>query len=242
MISNLVGLDPTQLGMWLTFAVIVVALVMYTLERLTFELTSLGVICVLLVFFHFVPVIDADGNNLLTPTRLLAGFANPALLTVIALLVMGEGLARTGVLEAGAQMFFRYGRGHAALATGLAFVAVLLVSGFMNNTPVVVIFIPIMQALATRLGQSPSKFMMSLSFAAILGGMVTLIGSSTNLLVSGMLIELGDEGFSFFQFAVPGAALALVGVVYVIFICPRLLPERALLTNAIAGGGRQFMA
>ncbi|MBT4907930.1 MAG: SLC13 family permease [Rhodospirillaceae bacterium] len=228
--------------MWLTFAVILVALVMYTLERLTFELTSLGVICVLLVFFHFVPVVDADGHNILNPTRLLAGFANPALLTVVALLVMGEGLARTGVLEAGAQMFFRYGRGHAALATGLAFVAVLVVSGFMNNTPVVVIFIPIMQALASRLGQSPSRLMMPLSFAAILGGMVTLIGSSTNLLVSGMLIELGNEGFSFFQFALPGAALALVGVVYVIFVCPRLLPERALLTNAIAGGGRQFMA
>ena len=242
MISFIAEMDPNQLGMWLTFAVILVALVMYTLERLTFELTSLGVICVLLVFFHFVPVVDADGDNILNPTRLLAGFANPALLTVIALLVMGEGLARTGVLEAGAQMFFRYGRGHAALATGLAFVAVLVVSGFMNNTPVVVIFIPIMQALASRLGQSPSRLMMPLSFAAILGGMVTLIGSSTNLLVSGMLIELGNEGFSFFQFALPGAVLALVGVVYVIFVCPRLLPERALLTNAIAGGGRQFMA
>jgi di/tricarboxylate transporter len=242
MISFIAEMDPSQLGMWLTFAVILVALVMYTLERLTFELTSLGVICVLLVFFHFVPVVDADGHNILNPTRLLAGFANPALLTVVALLVMGQGLARTGVLEAGAQMFFRYGRGHAALATGLAFVAVLVVSGFMNNTPVVVIFIPIMQALASRLGQSPSRLMMPLSFAAILGGMVTLIGSSTNLLVSGMLIELGNEGFSFFQFALPGAALALVGVVYVIFVCPRLLPERALLTNAIAGGGRQFMA
>ena len=242
MTSFIAGMDSSQLGMWLTFAVILVALVMYTLERLTFELTSLGVICVLMVFFHFFPVVDADGQNILDPTRLLAGFANPALLTVIALLVMGEGLARTGVLEAGARMFFRYGRGHAALATGLAFVAVLVVSGFMNNTPVVVIFIPIMQALASRLGQSPSRLMMPLSFAAILGGMVTLIGSSTNLLVSGMLIELGHDGFSFFQFALPGAALALVGVVYVIFACPRLLPERTLLTNAIAGGGRQFMA
>lgn len=242
MTGFLSGIDPTQLGMWLTFAVILVALVLYTLERLSFELTSLGVICVLLVFFHFFPVLDADGGNILDPTRLLAGFANPALLTVVALLVMGEGLARTGVLEAGAQMFFRYGRGHAALATGMAFVAVLVVSGFMNNTPVVVIFIPIMQALATRLGQSPTKLMMPLSFAAILGGMTTLIGSSTNLLVSGMLIELGNEGFSFFQFVVPGIALALVGVVYVIFICPRILPERALLANEIAGGGRQFMA
>ncbi len=236
------AIDPTVFGMWATFAVIVVALALYTLERVSLELTSLGVICVLLVFFHFNPVRDAAGANILDPTTLLAGFANPALLTVIALLVMGEGLARTGVLEAGAQMFFRYGRGHAAAATGLAFVAVLAVSGFMNNTPVVVIFIPIMQALATRLSQSPSRLMMSLSFASILGGMTTLIGSSTNLLVSGMLIELGGEGFSFFQFLVPGGALALVGILYVVFVCPRILPERTPLTNAIAGSGRQFMA
>ena len=151
---------------------------------------------------------------------------------------MGEGLARTGVLEAGAQLIFRYGRGHTGLATGLAFVAVLVVSGFMNNTPVVVIFIPIMQALSSRLGQSPSRLMMPLSFASILDGMVTLIGSSTNLLVSGMLIELGEEGFSFFQFAIPGMALAGVGIFYVIFAWLRLLPERASLGNEIAGGGR----
>ena len=125
-----------------------------------------------------------------------------------------------------------------ALATGLAFVAVLVVSGFMNSTPVVVIFIPIMQALSSRLGQSPSRLMMPLSFASILGGMVTLIGSSTNLLVSGMLIELGEEGFSFFQFAIPGMALAGVGIFYVIFAWLRLLPERASLGNEIAGGGR----
>lgn len=242
MTAGVSGFDPSQLGMWLTFAVVLVALVLYMLERVSLELTSLGVICVLLVFFHFNPILDSSGANILDPTRLLAGFANPALLTVIALLVMGEGLARTGVLEAGAQMFFRYGRGHTALATGLAFVAVLVVSGFMNNTPVVVIFIPIMQALASRLGQSPSRLMMPLSFASILGGMVTLIGSSTNLLVSGMLIELGEEGFSFFQFAIPGMILAGIGIFYVIFACPRLLPERALLASSIAGGGRQFMA
>src|SRR3546814_4466416 len=82
----------------------------------------------------------------------------------------------------------------------------------MNNTPVVVIFIPIMQALATRLGQAPSRLMMPLSFAAILGGMTTLIGSSTNLLVSGMLVELREPGLSFFQFTIPGLVVAFVGM------------------------------
>lgn len=242
MINSVVGLDPAQFGMWATFVVILAALILYAVERVDLELTSLAVICVLLVIFHFNPVIGADGQNALGPEVLLAGFANPALLTVVALLIMGAGLARTGVLEAGAGLLYRYGRGHAAVAPAIAFVAVLAVSGFLNNTPVVVIFIPIMQTLADRLGQPSSKLLMSLSFAAILGGMTTLIGSSTNLLVSGMMVGLGETGFGFFQFFVPGAILALVGVVYVIFFAGHLLPERALLTSAVAGGGRQFMA
>lgn len=236
------GLSPAEFGMWATFAVILAALVLYAAERVAMELTSLGVICALLLVFHFNPIVGEDGKNLLGADTLLAGFANPALLSVIALLVMGAGLARTGILEAGAGLLFRYGRGHAAVAPAIAFLAVLVVSGFLNNTPVVVIFIPIMQALADRLGQSSSKLLMSLSFASILGGMTTLIGSSTNLLVSGTLIGLGETGFSFFQFFVPGAILALVGVVYVIFFASHLLPDRALLTSAVAGGGRQFMA
>lgn len=237
-----VGLSPAEFGMWATFAVILAALVLYAAERLALEVTSLGIICALLLLFHFNPIVGADGQNLLGAETLLAGFANPALLTVVALLVMGAGLARTGALEAGAGLLFRYGRGHAAIAPAIAFVAVLAVSGFLNNTPVVVIFIPIMQGLADRLGQPSSKLLMSLSFAAILGGMTTLIGSSTNLLVSGALVGLGESSFSFFQFFVPGTILAVVGVLYVIFFARYLLPDRALLTSAVAGGGRQFMA
>ncbi len=241
MTDTIFGLSPAEFGMWATFAVILAALVLYAVERVALELTSLGVICVLLLLFHFNPILDDDGKNLLAPEILLAGFANPALLTVVALLVMGAGLARTGVLEAGAGLLFRYGRGHAAIAPAIAFVAVLAVSGFLNNTPVVVIFIPIMQALADRLGQPSSKLLMSLSFAAILGGMTTLIGSSTNLLVSGMLVGLGESEFTFFQFFVPGSILALIGLIYVVFFANYLLPDRALLTSAVAGGGRQFM-
>ncbi|MFT5182770.1 MAG: di/tricarboxylate transporter [Alphaproteobacteria bacterium] len=235
-------MSPAEFGMWATFAVILAALVLYAAERVALELTSLGILCALLLLFHFNPIVDAGGQNLLGPASLLAGFANPALLTVVALLVMGAGLARTGVLEVGAGLLFRYGRGHAAVAPAIAFIAVLAISGFLNNTPVVVIFIPIMQALADRLGQSSSKLLMSLSFAAILGGMTTLIGSSTNLLVSGALVGLGESSLSFFQFFVPGTILGVVGILYVIFFARYLLPDRALLTSAVAGGGRQFMA
>lgn len=186
-----------DLGMWVTFAVILAALALYMTDKVPMELTSLAVICGLLGFFHFHPEAGADGRNLLDPTALLAGFANPALITIVALLVMGEGVARTGVLSAGAGLLIRAGRGHLVLASAMAFITVGVISGFLNNTPVVVIFIPIMQAIAERLGQSPAKLMMPLSFVAILGGMTTLIGSSTNLLVSGTLVELGLPGFGF---------------------------------------------
>ena len=229
----------TMFGMWATFAIIVVALVLYATERLPLTVTSLGVICLLLLVFHFAPVPDGSG---LGPARLLAGFANPALLALVGLLIMGQGLAQTGVLERGAGILLRAARGNGAMASFLAFFAVLVVSGFLNNTPVVVIFIPVMQSLAERMGQSPSRLMMPLSYAAILGGMTTLIGSSTNLLVSGALIDLGREGLTFFEFTVPGVVLALSGLVYVVFIAPFLMPRRRLLTSEIAGEGRQFIA
>jgi di/tricarboxylate transporter len=237
-----VPLTGADFGMWAIFAVIVAALVLYTLERIPLVLTSLGVICTLAVLFHFVPVIDGTGANRLGAKQLLAGFANPALLAVVGLLVMGQGLAATGVLERGAGLVLRLARGHALLALALVLITVLAVSGFLNNTPVVVIFIPIMQTLSERLDRSPSRMMMPLSFAAILGGMTTLIGSSTNLLVSGTLVEMGRPGFGFFDFTLPGVVLAVVGLVYLVTIAPRLMPSRALLTTALTGGGRQFIA
>lgn len=227
--------------MWATFAVIIVALGLYMVERIPLVLTSLGVLCVLLVLFHFAPVPTPDGGNALDATRLFAGFANSALLAVVALLVMGQGLAQTGILTHGASLLMHVARGHGVIAPLLALMVVLVVSGFLNNIPVVVIFIPIMQVLAERLSHPPSRLMMPLSFAAILGGMTTLIGSSTNLLVSGTLVELGRDGFGFFDFTIPGAVLAFVGLVYVALVAPRLMPPRAPLTTSLAAG-RQFIA
>jgi di/tricarboxylate transporter len=188
-----IGLEVFQ--MTAVFVLIAAALVLYATEKLSFELTSLAVICALLLLFHFVPVPGPDGFNRMGPERVLSGFANPALITVLALLVIGDGLSRTGALGQGAWLLLRAMRGHAAASIGLALVTVLAVSAFLNNIPVVVIFIPIMQALAEKLGQGAGRYMMPLSFAAILGGMTTLIGSSTNLLVSGMLLELGERPF-----------------------------------------------
>ena len=231
--------------MWAVFALILGALVFYLFERAAMEMTSLGIICVLLIFFHFFPVVGADGTAALPPARILQGFANPALITVVALLVMGQGMIRTGVLDRGAGLILGLGGGNAGLIVSMlvALVVTISVSAFLNNIPVVVIFIPIMEALAHRYGRSVSKLMIPLSYAAVLGGMTTLIGSSTNLLINSALIEMKVAPFSFFDFSIPGLVMAAAGLGYVIFIAPRLLPDRAGLADDMSDEtGRHFVA
>ncbi|MGE0254984.1 MAG: SLC13 family permease [Alphaproteobacteria bacterium] len=231
------------IGLWGTFAIIAAALALYAWDRVPMEFTSLAVICALLLLFHFFPAVDAAGRATLGPERLLAGFANPALLTVAALLVLGQGLAQTGALERAAGVVVTLVRGRVMLAPALVLVLAIVTSAFLNNTPVVVLLIPVVQAIAERLGHTASRLMIPLSYAAILGGMTTLIGTSTNLLVSGSLVQLGLPAFSIFQFTAPGAILAGVGALYIILVAPRLLPDRMPLSAALGGAdGRQFLA
>ncbi|MBT4890381.1 MAG: SLC13 family permease [Rhodospirillales bacterium] len=227
MIEFTAGLD-SSFQMWVVFAFIGVAFVFYVFERASMEMTSVGLICALLVFFHFFPVAGPFGGNLVDPVRILHGFSNPALITVLALLVIGQGMVRTGILDHGARVILSIvkGRMGSILAMLFALIVVIVISAFLNNIPVVVIFIPIMQALSARFGQSASKWMIPLSFAAVFGGMTTLIGSGTNLLVNGALIEMGERPFGFFDFSVPGIVLASVGLIYIVLVIPRLLPDR----------------
>ncbi len=234
-------IDP-DLQMWVTFALIVGALVLFALELAPMEVISIGIVCALLLFFHLYPVPDGFGGNRMDAAHILRGFANPALITVLSLLVIGQGLVRTGILDRGARFVLKAGGGSLFLSTTLVLVVVMVVSAFLNNIPVVVIFIPIMQALATRFGRSASKVMIPLSFAAVLGGMTTLVGSSTNLLVNSALIEMRLEPFGFFDFSVPGMVMAAAGLVYLMVAAPALLPDRETIAETLQGGGLQFIA
>ncbi len=233
---------PT-LQMWVTLALIAVAITLYALERLPMELTSLGLVAALLVFFHFFPVSGADGANLLGARELLSGFADPALISVLALLVIGQAMVQTGALERPARRLATMRRHHPVAAISVSLGCALVISGVLNNTPVVVIFIPIMAAIAERLHRTVSGVMMPLSFAAILGGMTTLIGSSTNLLVLSAMVDQGLEPLGFFAFTIPGLVLAAIGLVYVMVVAPKLLPDRASLARAIVDSdGKQYIA
>ena len=224
------------------FALIVASLVLYAAEKVPLEVTSLGVLCGLLIVFYLFPVAGHDGGNKLDAVTLFSGFANPALIAVLGLLVVGDALERTGALDQGAAMVLAAGRGSATGTMVMALGAILIVSAVLNNIPVVVIFIPIMQAIALRLGRQPSRLMMPLSFAAMLGGMTTLIGSSTNLLVSSGLVQLGEAPFGFFDFTVPGIVLAAAGLVYLLTVAPVLLPDRQDMASTLTHDSRRFIA
>jgi di/tricarboxylate transporter len=229
--------------MWATFAVIGAAIVLFALEWAAVEIVALGVIIALLLLFYYFPMTDAAGIPAITPEDILAGFANPALITILSLLVIGQALHQTGAIEEFSNRIVPQGRRRTqATMWGLLLMAAV-VSAFMNNTPVVVIFIPVLAALANRFGGDAGKVLMPLSFVTILGGMTTLIGSSTNLLVADAAAREIGYRMSFFELTVPGAFLAGIGIAYTLLAVPRILPSSAAPSpSGSEADGRQFLA
>ena len=214
----------TEFHLWATYLVILASIVAYASERFTLELVALASLAALLALFTLVPFEGPLGA--VTPEDLLAGFANPALATVLALLIVGQGLFATDAMDRPARMVSRIAGGSALRAMVITLVSAMGLSAILNNTPVVVIFIPVLTVLAAQRGFAPAKAMMPLSFMTILGGMTTLIGSSTNLLAAGVASRSGLS-LGFFDITVPGIILAAVGSIYVLAIMPRILGLRA---------------
>ncbi|MEO3431808.1 SLC13 family permease [Inquilinus sp. CAU 1745] len=236
-----VTLDPS-IHMWVVLATLVAAMISYAWEKVSVEVTSLCLLGFLIVWFSVFPYEGAEGRPPLDAAELLKGFANPSLIAVLALLVMGQAVVQTGALTKLTRVFVRLSKHHPTLSIGCGLAGVGAVSAWLNNTPVVVMFIPIMQAIAQRLSLSPSRLMMPLSFAAILGGMTTLLGSSTNMLVSSALIDLGETPLNMFDMTAVGVIMAVVGICYVIFILPHILPTRADFAGSLKGDSKQFVA
>ncbi|WP_417317632.1 SLC13 family permease [Emcibacter sp.] len=234
-------IDPS-LQMWLTFAIIGGAIIFYTMDHIPLEITSLGVISVLLLTFHFLPLHDSSGALLLNMRTLLSGFADPALVSILGLLVIGQGMVQTGALEGPATILIKHGINYPRRVVLFCLLVVMIISAFLNNTPVVVIFIPILIMLMDKIEKPASQVLIPLSFVAILGGMSTLIGSSTNLLAAGAYKAQTGLDIGFFDFFVPGLFLMGIGLVYVLTIAPRLLPKtQAENGTAKQMSGKQFI-
>ena len=234
--------------MWAILAGLTVAIVFYAWDKFPLEIVSASIVAILMLFFEFFPL--ADGNP--GVAELLAGFANPALFTILCLLIVGQGIFQTGAMEGPTQwLLSSYDQRPRGTMIAI-FAFVFVTSAFINNTPVVVMFVPILAAIAKRMETSPSKLMIPLSYICILAGMTTLIGSSTNLLVADSLRSLlaanpehAGRGLELGFFSPTGIGLymAAVGIIYIVFILPRFLPERASMESEIAGGkGKQYIA
>lgn len=234
-------IDPI-FHMWFGIIMTVMAFLMFSSDKWPLEVSSVVLLAVLMLFGQIFPLPNANGTNLISATSLLVGFSNPSLIAVLALLVLGQALIQTAALTPVTRILLMLRSGMAVLGLIAIFVFVLVVSAFINNTPLVIIAIPVLQALAARLNINHSRIMIPLSFIAILGGMTTLVGSSTNLLVSTALVDLGYPEFSFFDFTIPGAMLAAVGVVYVAVVLPFILPKRATLSEGLQSEEETFVA
>lgn len=199
---------------WFVCALLLVALVLFVLERFPIDQVAISLPVVLLV------------AGILTPAEALSGFANPATLTVAAMLVLSLGLVQAGTVRQIARWAQTARLGPPWVRLLLLCMLVSAISPFLNNTPVVLVFLPVFLAVAKRVGEAPSRFLIPLSYSAILGGTVTVIGTSTNLIVYGIAYERGYRDLGMFSISVLGLIYLGTGLLYMTTIGRWLLPHR----------------
>lgn len=215
-----------------------VALVLFTRQWFSLELSSLILIVLLTMGFALFPY--EKNGVVLEPTDLFFGLGHEALVAVCALMVVGQGLVRTGALEPVGRALGNLWTRSPLLSFLLTLVLAGVLSAFMNNTPIVVLLLPILISVSLRTRSSPSGILMPMGFATLVGGMSTTIGTSTNLLVVTVAADLDAVHFQMFDFVVPAAIAAGVGILYLWLVAPRLLPAHE--TPLADGSPRLFDA
>ncbi|MCA1566031.1 MAG: SLC13 family permease [Acidobacteria bacterium] len=198
----------------IVLAVLAGAVILFATERLPVDVVALIVMSVLLL------------SGIITPGEGLAGFSNPATVTVGAMFVLSAALSKTGALNFTGHLLVRLGRRSFWLALVPMMIFVGSVSAFVNNTAAVAVFLPVMLSLARDINVSPSKLLMPLSFASMFGGVCTLIGTSTNILVSSIAEQHGQPPFGMFEFAPFGLIIFGAGLAYMLAVGVRLIPSR----------------
>ncbi len=206
----------------LVLLLLLVTVLLLVTQAVRIEVVSLGIIVVLGL------------SGVLGPVDALSGFSSPATLTVAAMLVLSAGLERAGIVDYVSRSLGRSGEGSARRLLLFLMLPTALFSSFMNNTPVVALMIPVVLSLGQRFGVPGSKLLIPVSYAAILGGTCTLIGTSTNILVDSLYRSSGGAGFGMFEFTSLGLVYVVLGTTYVVAFGPRLLPKRTVLNELLA--------
>lgn len=212
---------------WIVTAILAVTFVLLVTEKIAVDVTAIGVITLLAL------------TGILTPAEAVAGFANPAVVTVAAMFLISKGMTRTGAVELLSDRVIAAARGDGGRAMLLMLLMTAVSSAFINNTPIVVLFIPVIMGMGCQFGLSPSRFLIPLSYASILGGTCTLIGTSTNIIVSDLSARFGYGAFTMFELARVGVPLAVLGFVFMLVAAPRLLPENTNPTCELESADRK---
>jgi di/tricarboxylate transporter len=194
-------------------AILVITLILLISEKLPLDVTAIAVMVALMV------------SGILTPVQAVAGFANPAVITVAAMFLISQAMIRTGAVGEIGQKVLALARGKVRLAIVITLLIVGIASAFINNTPVVVLFIPVILSMGCRFGVSPSKYLIPLSYVSIMAGTCTLIGTSTNIIISDLSARYGHGALSMFEIAKVGLPIAVVGFLLVVVLAPRLMPD-----------------
>ncbi len=212
---------------WLTLGVVAAAVLVLTRDYMAPAITFASAVVVLMV------------AGVVTPEQAFQGFSNPAPITVAALYVLARAVEKCGALQPLVQATLGKGRTQRGALARLT-IPVAASSAFLNNTPIIAMLSPQVGEWADSRGDSPSRYLMPLSFAAILGGMTTLIGTSTNIVVSGLLQAEGYEPFTMFELTRIALPVALVGLAITVLFSPNLLPDRLPPRQEVRYGGRSF--
>lgn len=201
-----------------------VALFLFTREKIHLESSSLAILVMVVIGFELFPFEGPRGA--IEPMTFFYGFGHEALIAVCALMVAGEALVRTGALEPITRRLARLWRWSPKIALLLTLIVGAVLSAFMNNTPIVVLMLPMLIGAAVRTNSSASGVLLPMGLATLIGGMGTTIGTSTNLLVVSVAADMGMIRFEMFDFVVPVVIAAGAAILYLWLVAPRLIPER----------------